>query len=114
MTTLSFKISQAEIEKLNYERFAYPHPMIQKRIFAVYLKATLNFPNQTIGLIADLHFNTVSHWVQVYQQKGYEGLLTNDYGTIKVNWKYIVKVFYHHFRNNHQCVPQKLWSELVK
>jgi transposase len=83
MTTLLFKISQAEIEKLNYERFAYPHPMIQKRIFAVYLKATLNFPNQTIGLIADLHFNTVSHWVQIYQEKGYEGLLTNDYGTNK-------------------------------
>lgn len=83
MTTLPFKISQAEIEKLNYERFAYPHPMIQKRIFAVYLKATLNFPNQIIGLIADLHCNTVSHWIQVYQEKGYEGLLTNDYGTNK-------------------------------
>jgi transposase len=81
MTTLTFKISQAEIEKLNYERFAYPHPMIQKRIFSVYLKASLNFSNHTIGLITGLHYNTVSHWIEVYHEKGYEGLLTNNYGT---------------------------------
>ena len=81
MSTLSFNISQAEIEKLNYERFAYPQPMIQRRILSVYLKAVFNYSNQMIGLIADLHPNTVSHWIQVYKQTGYEGLLTNNYGT---------------------------------
>ena len=30
---------EAEIEKLRYERYAYPCVMIQKRLFAVYLKA---------------------------------------------------------------------------
>jgi transposase len=83
MSTPVFKISQAEIEKLRYERFAYPHPMIQKRIFAVCLKAEFNCSNRTIGLITGLHYNTVSHWIEVYKQKGYEGLLTNHYGTNK-------------------------------
>jgi transposase len=81
MPTPLFKISPAEIEKLSYERFAYPHPMIQKRIFAVYLKAELNFSNYTIGIITGLHCNTVSHWIHVYREKGYEGLLPNNYGT---------------------------------
>ena len=81
MATLSFKISETEIEKLSYERFAYPHPMIQRRIFAVYLKAALNYSNHTIGLITGLHYNTVSHWIEVYQKRGYGGLLSNNYGT---------------------------------
>ena len=43
MPTLRFNTSEADIERLNYERYAYPDQMVQKRIFAVYLKATLGF-----------------------------------------------------------------------
>jgi len=81
MSTFSINISQAEIELLNYERFAYPQPIIQKRILSVYLKEAFNYTNQSIGLIADLHPNTVSYWIGVYKEAGYEGLLTNNYGT---------------------------------
>ncbi|MEJ7678837.1 MAG: hypothetical protein WKG06_13460 [Segetibacter sp.] len=83
MPTLSFKISEAEIEKLNYERYAYPQPMIQKRIFSVYLKAVTNFSNSNIGLITGLHPNIVSYWIGVYKENGFDGLLTNNYGTNK-------------------------------
>jgi len=65
MSTFSINISQAEIEQLNYERFAYPQPMVQKRILSVYLKGAFNYSNQSIGLIADLHPNTVSYWIGV-------------------------------------------------
>jgi len=44
MSTFSINISQAEIEQLNYERFAYPQPMVQKRILSVYLKGHLIIP----------------------------------------------------------------------
>jgi transposase len=81
MHTLSTKISQAEIDKLSYERFAYPDPMIQKRLHAVYLKITLDSTNQMIALICDLHYNTVGHWIKVYFEKGFEALLENNYGT---------------------------------
>lgn len=83
MPTLSFNLSEAEIEKLNYERYAYPQPMVQKRIFSVYLKAVLNFSNVNIGLITGLHPNMVSYWIGVYKEKGFDGLLTNNYGTNK-------------------------------
>ncbi len=83
MPALSLNLSKAEIDKLNYERFAYPHPMIQKRIFSVYLKAVLNYSNPTIGLITGLHPNIVSYWIRVYKEKGFGALLTNRYGTNK-------------------------------
>jgi|GEM_PF-4850863 len=49
MPTLDFYISKSKIEKLSYERYAYPDPMVQKRIFAVYLKTTLGWNNSIIG-----------------------------------------------------------------
>ena len=57
MPTLQFNLSEAEIEKLNYERYAYPDPMVQKRIFAIYLKATLGWNNSLIGEIFELFFS---------------------------------------------------------
>ena len=45
MPTLKFNLSEAEIEKLNYERYAYPDPMVQKRIFAT---AVLSLQLRTI------------------------------------------------------------------
>ena len=67
------------MEKLNYERYAYPDPMVQKRIYAVYLKLVLGLSNQMIGTIVGLHYNIVSKWLKVYNQQGFEGLLTNNY-----------------------------------
>jgi hypothetical protein len=59
MPTLPFNISKAEIEKLSYERYAYPDPIVQKRIFAVYLKATLGCNNSIIVHAVGLHYNAV-------------------------------------------------------
>ena len=80
MPTLQFNISEAEIERLNYERYCYPDPMVQKRIFAVYLKATLGWNNSIIGEIAGLHHNIVGNWIKAYKAKGFEALLNNNYG----------------------------------
>jgi hypothetical protein len=102
MSTPLYNLSEAEIEKLSYERFAYPHPMIQKRFFSVYLKAKLNLPNHSIGLITSLHPNTVAHWIDTYKQSGYESLLSNNYGTNKSEMDLHGKAFYHHFPNSHQ------------
>ncbi len=81
MPTLLFNVSEADIEKLRYERYAYPYPTIQKRIFAVYLKVISDYSDHQIGFITGLHANTVSRWIAVYQLQGYEGLLSNHYGT---------------------------------
>jgi transposase len=81
MPPLQLSLSEAEIEKLSYERYAYPEVMVQKRIFSVWLKAISTYSNEEIGVITSLHENTVARWIAVYKQHGYEALLINNYGT---------------------------------
>ncbi len=83
MPTLNFNISEADIDKLNYERYTYLDPLVQKRIFAVYLKATFRGNNTTIGKVVGLHYNAVGKWMQVYKTSGFEALLTENYGSKK-------------------------------
>ena len=80
---LQLKISDAEIQQLNYERYHYPCPMIQKRIHAVYIKATAKMSNKMIGHIVGLNINAVGGCIHVYQQGGLSALCENNYGTNK-------------------------------
>jgi transposase len=81
LTTL--KVNPQEIETLNYERYYYPCPIIQKRLHALYIKATLNFSNEDVGKIVDAHRNTISVWLKTYQQGGIDALCKTDYGNRK-------------------------------
>jgi transposase len=83
MPSLQFNLSKAEIERLNYNRYSYPDPMVQKRIYAVYLKATLGWNNSMIGQIVGLHYNSVGEWINAYNRNGFEALLSNNYGSNK-------------------------------
>lgn len=80
---LQIKISDAEIHRLNYERFHYPCSTVQKRMHAVYLKATLRLSNTMIGHATDLHRNAVSNCTKAYQAGGFDALCQFNYGTNK-------------------------------
>ena len=80
MPALQFRVSEAELEILNYDRYHYPDPMVQKRLHAVYLKGRLNYSNTMTGFISGLHPNVVARWISVYQQQGLAALKTNNYG----------------------------------
>ena len=79
---LLIKISEAEIQRLNYERFYYPCPIVQKRIHAVYFK-TLGMSNQEIGTLTGLNRETVGDWIGAYLDGGFEALCQFNYGTNK-------------------------------
>ena len=80
---LQINLSEAEIQRLNYERYHYPCPMVQKRIEAVYIKCTTELSQKTIGQICGLHRNCVRHWVRRFEAGGIEALYENNYGTNK-------------------------------
>jgi len=79
---LQIKISDAEIQRLNYERYYYPIPLIQKRIHAVYYKS-LGKSNNEIGVLTSLNRETVGDWVRIYLENGFEALCRLNYGTNK-------------------------------
>jgi len=74
-------LSMAEIQKLNYERFHYPCPIVQKRLTAVYIAATMEFSSSLIGLMSGLHRHSVDSWLKVYVKEGIEAIYKVHYGT---------------------------------
>jgi transposase len=68
---LQINLSETEIQQLNYERYHYLCPMVQKRIHAVYLKATTELSITRIGQLCDLHRHAVSHWIKEYEAGGF-------------------------------------------
>lgn len=80
---LQLHLSETEIQMLNYERYHYPCPLVQKRIHAVYLKASTCMSNETIGKIVDLHRDSVSDWVHGYKKGGFKAICRIAYGSNK-------------------------------
>jgi transposase len=78
---LATNLNESEIHRVNYERFHYPCPLVQKRIHAVYLKKAFGFSNEMIGQMMDLSRNTVGQYVRAYDQNGLEALCQFRFGT---------------------------------
>lgn len=80
---LQLNLGETEIQRLNYERYHYPDPLVQKRMQAVYIKAITNLSNELTGVLAGLTRDSVGHWAKRYQQGGFEALCQVGYGTNK-------------------------------
>lgn len=78
---LILQVSEAILAELNYERYNYPSPLVQKRMHTVYLKGAFNYPHQEIAAIVGRHPNTVTKDLKCFQSKGIEGLKEVNYGT---------------------------------
>lgn len=79
----NFKLSSEELAMLNYERYYYPCPLVQKRLHCLYLKGSLGLSNNKIGELMDAHRNSISEWVSIYDKDGFDALTKVGYGTNK-------------------------------
>ena len=82
---LQIKISKAEIQRLNYERYYYPCPIVQKRIQAVYIKVITEMSNEMIGLLVGLNRDSVGDWIDRYEREGFDILCRFNYGSNNYN-----------------------------
>jgi transposase len=62
-----------EIEKLNYERYNYPHPKVQKKMEALYLKSQ-GLPHNEICRLCQISESTLTIYLWQYIEGGIEGL----------------------------------------
>ncbi len=76
-------LREEAIRQLNYERYFYPCPKIQKRIHVIYLKATKYMSNKEIGSILDVHPNSISKYIKIYEREGFSGLCKTHYPSKK-------------------------------
>ncbi len=79
---LQLEISSTEIQRLNYERYYYLCPLVQKRIHAVYFK-TFGMTNKEIEKLTGLNREIIGDWLRIYLAGGFEALRQFNYGTNK-------------------------------
>ena len=70
---IQINFTEEEIKQLNDERYHYPHPMVQRKMEALYLKSQ-NFSHQQICQICCITRATLSKYLKQYQREGIEGL----------------------------------------
>lgn len=73
--------SRNPISVLNYERFHYPCPLVQKRMHIVYDKLSFGGSDLELSMRYDCCRKSVSHYVSMYNEGGIEALKRFNYGT---------------------------------
>ncbi len=71
MITLEF--TEAEKHSLHYERFHHPHPRVQKKMEALWLKSQ-GLPHKEITKLTGISPNTLRSYLRDYQSGGIEKL----------------------------------------
>lgn len=77
MTNISF--TEDQIAQLKYERFHHPHPRVQRKMEALYLKA-MEMPHQKICKLAGISPNTLRSYLQEFLEGGIDRLRHFDSG----------------------------------
>ena len=70
---IQIEFTEAEKHALNYERYHHPHPMVQRKMEALWLKSQ-GLDHQTIARLAAISPNTLRAYVRDYQAGGLEQL----------------------------------------
>lgn len=77
---IRIEFSDEDIQQLNYERYHYPHPQVQKKMEVLYLKSQ-GLSHQEIRRLVQISKTTLARYLRQYQQGGIEELKQlNDKG----------------------------------
>lgn len=79
---LSLNITEDDIQKLKYEMFLNHNAIIQKRITVLYLKIK-GIKHMLISRICDIHLNSITNYIKMYNKGGLQAILETHYGTNK-------------------------------
>jgi transposase len=71
--TIKIQFTEAEIKQLDYERYHHPHPRVQRKMEALWLKSQ-GASHQDIYKYAGISANTLCQYLRDYQSGGIEQL----------------------------------------
>src|SRR5882757_7572346 len=75
---ISIDFTTEQIEALHHERFHHPHPRVQLKMEAVYLKSQ-GLPHRDICRLARISENTLRTYLQQFREGGVERLKQTDW-----------------------------------
>ena len=70
---LQLAFSEADKQALHYERYHHPHPRVQQRMEALWLKSQ-SVPHHQIAQLCAMSANTLRSYLRLYQTGGVEAL----------------------------------------
>ena len=70
---IRIKFTEEEKEELNYERYHHPHPRVQQKMEAVWLKAC-GLSHQLIAKLSGISINLVTKYLKEYENGGIDAL----------------------------------------
>lgn len=75
---IDLKFTEEDKKALNYERYHHPHPLVQRKMEAVWLKSQ-GVPHKQIAKFTGVSINVITHYLKAYQAGGIEKLRELDY-----------------------------------
>jgi transposase len=88
-----------QIDALHHERFHHPHPRVQLKMEAVYLKSQ-SLPHHVICQLARISENTLRSYLRQFQEGGVERLKQTDWEGTGSELDEHRETLEEHFRNN--------------
>ncbi|MDI6786367.1 MAG: helix-turn-helix domain-containing protein, partial [bacterium] len=70
---INIEFTKGEIQSLDYERYHYPHPRVQRKMEALWLKSH-KLQHKEICCLTGVSSNTLQSYFRDYQQGGIEKL----------------------------------------
>ncbi len=70
---ICIEFSQQEVDQINYERYHHPHPRVQRKMEALWLKSQ-GLPHKEICRLTGISMKTLQRYLLAYQQGGIETL----------------------------------------
>ena len=67
-----------DIEKLHYEKYHYPHPLVQRKMEVIYLKSQ-GLAHQDIRTLCQISKTTLTKYIRQYKKGGVEELKKLEY-----------------------------------
>lgn len=75
---LRIDFTQEDVDKLHYERYHHPHPLVQKKMEVLYLKSQ-GIKHKDICSLCKISKTTLTKYIKQYQLGGVEELKKLDY-----------------------------------
>src|SRR4051794_24941030 len=96
---IAIDFTPQDIDALHFERFHHPHPRVQLKMEAVYLKSQ-GLPHREICRLARISENTLRAYLRQYQEGGAERLKQTDWDRPASDLSEHREALEEHFRNN--------------
>ncbi len=96
---ISIDFTSQDIDALHFERFHHPHPRVQLKMEAVYLKSQ-GLSHQDVCRLARISENTLRTYLRQYQEGGIERLKQTDWAGPQGELSEHRQALEDHFRNN--------------